>query len=561
MKGDIALAGFVLTAEEWEALDAASRIAADRGCHAARSVGRRAVAGAVPRGIRSDSRRRLTCCRCPETASACGGCVVPRFRDGRRPLRRAGRPRPAVRRRVLRRRAARPASTAGRSARRARRRARAARSTRPPPRPRRPGSRVLPLPARARARPRAGRCGRHARRARRRSGSRRARSTTARSTSSRPSSAYRRATCGARLEAKLGVSPVELAQSRRLALAKQLLQDTALPLTEIAFAAGFRACAGSTRCSPSAWVAHRRELRRAHGRRRGEGVTLRLDYRAPYDWDHMLDFLRQRAIPGVEIVERRALSRASFTSAARSATIEVRLRRRTRSRSTVSPELLPVLMPLVARVRRMFDLDARPDLIARVLGRDARLASSSRSGPACACRARSIRSKRPCARCSASRCRSPRRRRSPAGSRRSSAAARQPRTERCTHRFPTPAEVVAAGADRIGKLGLAAARARPRSTRSRGAIASGIRSSSTARASSTRSSPSSSSCPASARGPRTTSRCVRCTCPTHSPPPISACRRRSARSGAKAAEARAEAWRPVPRVRRDAPVESLSEEP
>src|SRR6185295_16403594 len=36
----------------------------------------------------------------------------------------------------------------------------------------------------------------------------------------------------------------------------------------------------------------------------------------------------------------------------------------------VSPELLPVLMPLVVRVRRMFDLDARPDLIAAVLGAD-----------------------------------------------------------------------------------------------------------------------------------------------------------------------------------------------
>src|SRR3569623_183197 len=42
------------------------------------------------------------------------------------------------------------------------------------------------------------------------------------------------------LEARLGVSPVELAQSRRLALAKQLLQDTTLPLTYIAFAAGFQ---------------------------------------------------------------------------------------------------------------------------------------------------------------------------------------------------------------------------------------------------------------------------------------------------------------------------------
>ncbi|HYO68824.1 MAG TPA: Ada metal-binding domain-containing protein, partial [Archangium sp.] len=41
------------------------------------------------------------------------------------------------------------------------------------------------------------------------------------------------------MEAELGVSPVELAQSRRLALAKQLLQDTTLPLAEVAFASGF----------------------------------------------------------------------------------------------------------------------------------------------------------------------------------------------------------------------------------------------------------------------------------------------------------------------------------
>src|SRR5262245_7961359 len=113
------------------------------------------------------------------------------------------------------------------------------------------------------------------------------------------------------LEAKLGVSPVELAQSRRLALATQLLQGTGLPLTEIAFAAGF----GSVRRfnavfadkmgrSPSA-------LRRAHVDKTPPGaavdatdaapLSLRLDYRAPYDWERLLEFLRGRAIPGVEI--------------------------------------------------------------------------------------------------------------------------------------------------------------------------------------------------------------------------------------------------------------------
>ena len=168
------------------------------------------------------------------------------------------------------------------------------------------------------------------------------------------------------LEAKLGVSPVELAQSRRLALAKQLLQDTALPLTEIAFAAGFASVRRFNAVFAERMGRSPSELRRAHGGG-GQGVTLRLDVRAPYDWDHLLAFLRQRAIPGVESVAD-GVYRRVVHMAGKIGTIEVRYTGRLAL--TVSPELLPVLMPLVARVRRMFDLDARPDQIRAVLGRD-----------------------------------------------------------------------------------------------------------------------------------------------------------------------------------------------
>ena len=99
------------------------------------------------------------------------------------------------------------------------------------------------------------------------------------------------------------MSPVELAQSRRLALAKQLLQDTALSLTEIAFAAGF----GSVRRFNAAFVERMGApplgaAPRARARARAVALTLRLDYRAPYDWNELLAFLRARAIPGVELV-------------------------------------------------------------------------------------------------------------------------------------------------------------------------------------------------------------------------------------------------------------------
>ena len=195
-------------------------------------------------------------------------------------------------------------------------------------------------------------------------------------------------------EAKLGVSPVELAQSRRLALAKQLVQDTSLPLTEIAFAAGFGSvrrfnAVFSTRMgrSPSS-------LRRAtaeHGAattdliaRTGsagprsvaaggaESIIMRLDYRPPYDWDHVLGFLRGRAIPGVEIVgadEYRRVVHINGTVG----TIRVR-HVKAALQLAVAPSLLPVLMPVVARVRRMFDLDAHPAAIGAVFRRDKLLA-------------------------------------------------------------------------------------------------------------------------------------------------------------------------------------------
>ncbi len=207
-------------------------------------------------------------------------------------------------------------------------------------------------------------------------------------------------------ELRLGVSPVDLAQTRRLALAKQLLHDTALPITEIAFAAGFssvrrfnatfsermgRAPSAVRRAGPGASVAEVAVTKGALAegalaeRALAEGalaagalaegaLTLRLDYRRPYAWTHLLGFLRLRAIPGVEIVGPHTYRRI-VRIGAHTGTIEVREAPDRPSLSlVVAPSLLPVLMPLVARVRRMFDLDARPDVIARVLARDPLLA-------------------------------------------------------------------------------------------------------------------------------------------------------------------------------------------
>lgn len=185
------------------------------------------------------------------------------------------------------------------------------------------------------------------------------------------------------MEARLGVSPIDLASSRRLGLAKQLLQDTALPITQIAFAAGFRSVRRFNAAFIERMKASPTKIRRRHAPDTA-GAALRLDYRAPYDWAALLAFLRARAIPGVEIVGDRDYRRVVSIGGA-TGVIRVCLASAESRRSSVflevSPELVPELMPVVARVRRQFDLDARPDAIARVLGADPVLARLVRARP------------------------------------------------------------------------------------------------------------------------------------------------------------------------------------
>lgn len=168
---------------------------------------------------------------------------------------------------------------------------------------------------------------------------------------------------------ELGVSPLAVAQNRRLLFAKQLLVETGLPVTEVAFAAGF----GSVRRFNSAvhasfGVAPSDLRRRRH--QPGDGIRLQLQYREPYDWDGVLDFFARHAIAGVETVDGNGYQRGAVidgspvqlqvTSAARPGALALEIHSAT-----------PVeLMPLVSRVRRMFDLDANPAVVGEVLGRE-----------------------------------------------------------------------------------------------------------------------------------------------------------------------------------------------
>ncbi|MGY1438734.1 AlkA N-terminal domain-containing protein [Streptomyces reniochalinae] len=196
------------------------------------------------------------------------------------------------------------------------------------------------------------------------------------------------------LTAELGAGPVALARAQRAHTARVLLQTTGLPVTEIAFAAGFASVRQFNDTvrevyarTPSALraasvrgghgPAGRPEARAGTPREGGpvSGVTLRLAYRGDYAAGQVFDFLERRAVPGVEEVlgrpggrtYRRTLDLPYGTGVA-----EVD-ERPARGGGWLACRLhlgdLRDLTTAVQRIRRLFDLDADPFAVTEHLSR------------------------------------------------------------------------------------------------------------------------------------------------------------------------------------------------
>jgi AraC family transcriptional regulator of adaptative response / DNA-3-methyladenine glycosylase II len=175
----------------------------------------------------------------------------------------------------------------------------------------------------------------------------------------------------------LGASPIAVAQTRRILLAKQLLHETRLPMTEVAFAAGFGSIRRFNETFQALYGRPPSKLRRLGGAdvgvaEQGE-LSLLLRYQPPYDWPAMLEFLRARAIPGIERVENNSYSR-TFSQDGTQGTVTVRLAPGNALCAQIRTTRLSILPRLIARLRRVFDLAADPLAIAAHLALDPRLA-------------------------------------------------------------------------------------------------------------------------------------------------------------------------------------------
>src|SRR5580698_3186236 len=175
----------------------------------------------------------------------------------------------------------------------------------------------------------------------------------------------------------LGATPVAVAQTRRVHFAKKLIDETSLPMTQVAMASAFGSIRRFNATFQKLYGRTPGDLRRSTARERNgneAGVyTFRLGYRPPYNWASIIGFLAQRAIPGVETITldeyRRSIlldGKAGFISVRPVFSknhLELRIE---------FPEPA-ALFRIVERVRNIFDLRADPADVDGHLLRDPRL--------------------------------------------------------------------------------------------------------------------------------------------------------------------------------------------
>lgn len=175
----------------------------------------------------------------------------------------------------------------------------------------------------------------------------------------------------------LGASPISVAQTRRVLFAKQLIHETQLPMTEVALAAGFSSLRRFNETFRELYHRPPSALRRKSSANRtgnDTGVTLRIRYRSPYDWDSILAFLKARAIPGVEVIENgRYLRTVAIDGLTGSVEVAHEPERQGLGVTIRFPDVRS-LPAIVARVRRLFDTGADIETINAHLSSDPFLA-------------------------------------------------------------------------------------------------------------------------------------------------------------------------------------------
>jgi AraC family transcriptional regulator of adaptative response / DNA-3-methyladenine glycosylase II len=181
--------------------------------------------------------------------------------------------------------------------------------------------------------------------------------------------------------ARTGATPIAVHTTRRLLLAKQLLTETSLPVTQVALAAGFNSLRRFNAAFADGCGMPPTAIRRTAAAAASPQLSLRLAYRPPFDFPMILAFLAKRSIPGIERIGETSYERvvgpahASTWIRVTAAPDKPELRLEL---SDTDPRAIP---DIVRRVRHVFDLDADLSAVHAVFAQDALLARAIEKRP------------------------------------------------------------------------------------------------------------------------------------------------------------------------------------
>lgn len=186
---------------------------------------------------------------------------------------------------------------------------------------------------------------------------------------------------------ELGTTPSVIARTRRLHFARRLLVETKLGIAEIAFHSGFSSVRTFNEALRNAYGHAPGELRRKHSSDsdapspKNSVITLKLSYRPPLDWDETLRFLRPRVMRGIETIQGNSWRRICGTDTKPFGVMVTAHPTADALIATIDNPPAGSLADLVRRLKRVFDLDADPQAVAAVLGKDPLLSASLRARP------------------------------------------------------------------------------------------------------------------------------------------------------------------------------------
>ncbi len=188
------------------------------------------------------------------------------------------------------------------------------------------------------------------------------------------------------IQKELGVSPIQLIQTRRLLLAKQLLTETSLSMTEIAFSSGFSSLRRFNDAFQNHYAMSPSRLRKKTQTEENDSnifdtSVVQISYRPPYDWNGILRFLSMRRIKGVEWITDDFYAR---TVRIGNHCGWIRLTHAPQKNAVMmefTHNLTMVLPVLIERMRNLFDLNARPDIVSGHLQKDKILKAAVQNNP------------------------------------------------------------------------------------------------------------------------------------------------------------------------------------